>query len=86
MNRLMKWRILLFVIFYEKYKETSLSCRQNIEIYVIEVLNNNVGKIIIKQNIVKFIEIFNEKYCRRTKFLLQLNQSNLIQKRHWIDE
>lgn len=32
------------------------SCRQNIE-----NLNNNAGKKIIKQNVNKFIEIFNEK-------------------------
>lgn len=72
-----------YLLFFMKSikKHHYRSCRQNIEIYVIEVLNNNVGKIIIKQNIIKFIEIFNENYCRRTKFLLQLNQSNLIQKR-----
>ena len=37
-------------------KEHCHSCRQNIE-----NLNNNAGKKIIKQNVNKFIEIFNEK-------------------------
>lgn len=49
-----------YLLFFMKSikKHHYRSCRQNIEIYVIEVLNNNVGKIIIIRislNLSKFL-------------------------------
>lgn len=78
MDRLMKCNC--YSLFFVKSIEEHYcrSSRQNIEMYFVEDLNNNARKIIIKQNIIKFIKIFNEKYCIRTEYKsIQFNSKEI---------
>lgn len=77
MDRLMKCNC-YSLFFVKSIEEHYCRSRQNIEMYFIEDLNNNARKIIIKQNIIKFIKIFNEKYCIRTEYKsIQFNSKEI---------